>query len=229
MQQIEVTDEWLYQYMPIVDEAIIRELEESTDYEYRFSAKFERKMRRLIWKEAHPQASAVYRQIKRMAALGACAAAVLCLYTMSVEGNRVKFFETVRTMWEDSELYTYFSDGEEGEFQSREPGYLPEGYVETERYLLDTSFVVIYENKIGEMITWEQLLILDGDSVVVDTEYDSRTIYEVDGKIVTVYSYSSGYKYAYCEKDAYVYMLTADSMEIDDIKKVFKFGNKCNK
>ena len=62
-----------------------------------------------------------------------CAAAVLCLYTMSVEGNRVKFFETVRTMWEDSELYTYFSDGEEGEFQSREPGYLPEGYVETER------------------------------------------------------------------------------------------------
>ena len=55
MQQIEVTDEWLYQYMPIVDEAIIRELEESTDYEYRFSAKFERKMRRLIWKEAHPQ------------------------------------------------------------------------------------------------------------------------------------------------------------------------------
>lgn len=68
MQQIEVTDEWLYQYMPIVDEAIIRELEESTDYEYRFSAKFERKMRRLIWKEAHPQASAVYRQIKCMAA-----------------------------------------------------------------------------------------------------------------------------------------------------------------
>ena len=47
---------------------------------------------------------------------------------------------------------------------------------------------MIYENKIGEMITWEQLLILDGDSVVVDTEYDSRTIYEVDGKIVTVYS-----------------------------------------
>ena len=28
MQQIEVTDEWLYQYMPIVDEAIIRELED---------------------------------------------------------------------------------------------------------------------------------------------------------------------------------------------------------
>ena len=39
MQQIEVTDEWLYQYMPIVDEAIIRELEESTDYEYRFFGK----------------------------------------------------------------------------------------------------------------------------------------------------------------------------------------------
>lgn len=223
MQQIEVTDEWLYQYMPLVDEAIIRELEESTDYAYRFSAKFERKMKRLIWKEAHPRASAVYRQMKRMAALGACTAAVLCLFAMSVEGNRVKFFETVRTMLEDSEIYTYFSDRGAGEFQIQEPGYLPEGYGETERYLLDTSFVVIYENKTGEMITWEQLLILDGDSVVVDTEYDSRATYEVDGKSVTVYSYSSGYKYAYCEKDEYVYILTADSMEIDDIKKVFKF------
>ena len=40
MKRIEVTDEWLYKYMPIVDEAIIRELEDGTDYGYQFSAKF---------------------------------------------------------------------------------------------------------------------------------------------------------------------------------------------
>ena len=41
MKQIEVTDEWLCKYMPIVGEAIIRELEEGTDYGYRFSAEDE--------------------------------------------------------------------------------------------------------------------------------------------------------------------------------------------
>ena len=37
MKQIEVTDEWLCKYMPIVGEAIIRELEEGTDYPTRHS------------------------------------------------------------------------------------------------------------------------------------------------------------------------------------------------
>lgn len=44
MKQIHVTDEWLYKCMPIVDEAIIRELEKETNYEYEFSDKFEHRM-----------------------------------------------------------------------------------------------------------------------------------------------------------------------------------------
>ena len=34
MKRIQVTDEWLYQYMPVVDEAIIRELESQVDESY---------------------------------------------------------------------------------------------------------------------------------------------------------------------------------------------------
>lgn len=222
MQQIEVTDEWLYQYMPIVDEAIIRELEEGTDYGYQFSAKFERKMNKLIWKEAHPWANAVYRLLKRTAALGACAAAVLCLYTMSAEGNRVKFFETVRTMLGDSELYTYFSDGEEGEFRIREPGYLPEGYKEVGRHLSDIHLLLIYENDRGEVISWEQLLVSESTGVVVDSEYSFKETEEVDGKYVTVCTYEDGYKYAYCEYKEYVYIVTADNLTVGETYKMFE-------
>ncbi len=212
--------------MPIVGEAIIKELEDSTDYEYQFSAKFERKMRMLIWKEAHPWGSAVYRLLNRTAILGICVVGVLFFLTMSVEGNRVKFFETVRTMWEDSELYTYFTDGAEGGFQEREPAYVPEGYREVKRELTEIRFLLVLENSLGEMITWEQLYVLDEQSIVLDTEYDSQVTKDVDGKLVTVCAYSDGFKYAYCEHANNIYIATADNLETEDIYKMFVFGKK---
>ena len=44
MSNMKVTDDWLYQYMPVVDEALIRGIEDSTDYEYQFSERFEKNM-----------------------------------------------------------------------------------------------------------------------------------------------------------------------------------------
>ena len=82
MQQIEVTDEFLYKYMPMVDETIIKELEDNTDYEYQFSAKFELKMRKLLWKEAHPRVSAVFRELRRTAVMSICA---VILFSNSAE------------------------------------------------------------------------------------------------------------------------------------------------
>ena len=82
MKRIEVTDEWLYKYMPIVDETIIRELEDGTDYGYQFSAKFERRMKSILWKEEHPWISAAYRQLKRAAVLGICVAVGLLILTI---------------------------------------------------------------------------------------------------------------------------------------------------
>ena len=47
MRNIEITDEWLYKYMPVVDEALIRGIEQAVDNEHRFSDRFERRMRLL--------------------------------------------------------------------------------------------------------------------------------------------------------------------------------------
>lgn len=222
MQHIEVTDELLYKYMPIVDEAIIMELENNTDYEYQFSAKFVRKMRMLIWKDAHPWVSDIFRQLKRTVAMSICVAVVLFLLTMSVEGNQIKLFETVRTMWEDSELYTYFYDAQEGEFQEREPAYIPEGYEVTYNDLSDIHLLLIYENDVGEVISWEQMIVSNSAGVVVDNEYDSKVVQEVDGKFVTVCIYADGFKYAYCEHKEYVYILTADNLAVEEIYKMFR-------
>ena len=223
MRHMEVTDEWLYRYMPMADETMIRELEDSTDYTYQFSVRFERKMKRLIWREAHWWLDAGYRQLKRVALLGICVVASVLLLSLSVEGNRIKFFDTVSTMLESSVLYTYFTDEQEGEFQAREPGYLPEGYRETEKSLSDIRMLLIYENDNGDMITWEQWRTLDEGSIVFDTEYDSQKTREVNGKFVTVYFYPGEFKAAYCEYKESVYILSADNLSVDEICKMFIF------
>ena len=48
MRSMEVTDEWLYQHMPVVDNAMITALENQVDREYVFSKRFEQKMQKVI-------------------------------------------------------------------------------------------------------------------------------------------------------------------------------------
>lgn len=40
MRSMEITDEWLYQHMPVVDNAMITALENQVDREYVFSKTF---------------------------------------------------------------------------------------------------------------------------------------------------------------------------------------------
>ena len=109
MKKISVTDEWLYKYMPVVDEAIIRELESNIDYEYQFTDKFERRMKKLMRREAYPWIGIFYRLYKKAAILFVCMISSLFVITMSVQAYRVKFYETVKSVWEDSIFYSYLS------------------------------------------------------------------------------------------------------------------------
>ena len=217
MEKISVTDEWLYKYMPIVDEAIIRELEDNTDYEYQFTDKFERRMKKLIRREAHPWIGVFYGLLKKAAILFACVASALFVVTMSVEAYRIKFFETVRSVLEDRILYSYFADKNQGTIQYNEPGYVPEGYQETERILSEHWFSITYTDEDGNMITWDQFLIQDGQELIADTEYDRQITREINGSDAVISLYLEGDAYAYYEYGGYVYVLTADNANIDDI------------
>ena len=63
MTNVKVTDEWLYQYMPVVDTAIIQELEKQVDieyFDYKFSKKFNHKMKLLMQEERFPLRKSIY-------------------------------------------------------------------------------------------------------------------------------------------------------------------------
>ena len=56
MRSMEVTDEWLYQHMPVVDNDMITALENQVDREYVFSKRFEQKMQKVIRRRPSPPA-----------------------------------------------------------------------------------------------------------------------------------------------------------------------------
>lgn len=221
MKKISVTDEWLYKYMPVVDEAIIRELENETDYEYPFTGSFEHRMKKLIRREAHPWIGACYRLSKKTAIIFLCAISVLFVTTMSVQAHRIRFFETVKTIWEDSVLFSYFVDQDQGIIQCNEPRFIPEGYQETESFFSNHLFNITYSNENGNMVTWDQMLVQDGGGFIADIEYDQQIMKEVNGKNVVISLYQNGSAYAYCEHGEYVYLLTSDNLSIDEICLIF--------
>ena len=221
MKTINVTDEWLYKYMPIVDEAIIRELESETDYAYPFSNRFERRMKKLIRRKSHPRREAFNRISKKVALLFICTLGFLFVITMGVQAYRIKFFETVKSIGEDSILYTYFADQDQGDIQCNEPGYIPEGYQETERIVMAHWFSVRYTNEDGKIITWDQMMVQDPGELIVDIEYEQQIIETVNGKEVVISLYLNGFVNAYCEYGEYVYVLTADCLGIDEVCMMF--------
>ena len=107
MEHIKVTDEWLYKYMPIVDDAIIESLEKQVNYEYKFSNKFEKKMQRVIWQENHSVIAGMKKIVERVAMFFVSILCIGLIVTLSVEAYREKFFATLKTLYEDSVLYSY--------------------------------------------------------------------------------------------------------------------------
>lgn len=221
MEKIRVTDEWLYKYMPLVDAAMIKELEDNTDYEYQFSTRFEQSMKELMRREAHPWINALRRLSKKASILFICVFGLLFILTMSVQAYRIKLFETVKSIWEDSVIYSYFTGQNQETIQCNEPGYIPEGYQEKNRTISDQLFSVLYINEKGEMITWDQMLVQDEGKLVVDREYDEWIVKEINGKTVMICLYDNGFVMAYYEDDRYAYVLTADNLSLDEVCLVF--------
>ena len=133
MRSMEVTDEWLYQYMPVVDNAMIKALEGQVDEDYVFSKRFERKMKKVIRHEAHPMLTGAQQLLKRVAIFFTgivCAGLVL---TLSVDAYRDKFFMTLKTLCEDATQYNYSSEEKDAVLTPTIPTCIPEGYTETDR------------------------------------------------------------------------------------------------
>ena len=106
---MKVTDEWLYEKMPIVDAAIIQRLEEGEEKDYVFTNHFIKAMNRLIQRETYMDAAKLVKRITQRAAvivlvmlLGALAV------PMSVKAYQAQLFHTIKTIFDGKiGIYSY--------------------------------------------------------------------------------------------------------------------------
>ena len=216
-----ITDELLYKYVPIVDEMLVKEIEENTDYEYKFSDIFEIKMKKLIFEEKHQKLSKIIKSPLRMiASIVIVVFLSLFTVTMSVEAYRIEFFAKVKTIFEDSFVYKYYVE-EDSEGIIYEPQYIVEGYELIRHDENDISSIYEYYNyKTDQQYNLTQELVTDGKNVVFDLEYDSLEKIEIGEFNIDIYRYEDGYIRAYLEFGQSVFIVEADNLSEEEIKKI---------
>lgn len=216
-----ITDELLYKYVPIVDEMLVKEIEENTDYEYEFSDIFEIKMKKLIFEEKHQKLSRIIKSPLRMiASIVIVVFLSLFTVTMSVEAYRIEFFAKVKTIFEDSFVYKYYAE-EDPEGIIYEPQYIVEGYELIRHDENDISSIYEYYNyKTNQQYNLTQELVTDGKNVVFDLEYDSLEKIEIGEFNIDIYRYEDGYIRAYLEFGQSVFIVEADNLSEEEIKKI---------
>lgn len=216
-----VTDEFLYKYMPAVDEAIIQEIEERIDDTYQFSDRFKRQMKRLIKREPYIKAWGIIKHVTKIAAVFLLvmilAAAVM---VVSVEAWRVKVFDTIRTVFSDHYILSY-SIEETGEFIKKVPRYVPEGYELISENGNESGNFIIYENADHRMYSLNQVIVLDGEGDIFDSEFVKESIIYSKGLEIYVYWYEDGSSYAYCGFGNCMFLLTADALHEEEIEKIY--------
>lgn len=221
-RNIEVTDEWLYKYMPVVDEALIRSIEKNVDYEYRFSDEFERRMKKLMRRERYLSLRKRAAQIvKRAAIFLLVLLAAVGVLTVSVEALRIRFFETIKEMFSDYYTLTYTTDDENMEFDVKTPQYIPDGYQETFNEGNGNLHTIMYENSEGEMYGLDQVLITDNDNAIFDSEYKWKETLRANDVVIDIFWYEDGFSFSYCEFENCVFQITADSLAKEEIQKIY--------
>ncbi|MCM1106971.1 MAG: DUF4367 domain-containing protein [Blautia sp.] len=223
MGKMQATDEMLYKYMPIVDEAIIEELEKETDYDYRFSDQFQMKMKWLIWRERHMDMRRFCRKYgSRVAIFAVLLLAVGIAVAMRVEGEHVEFF--AKLAHPDSSFDdTSAAADEEAKAVLTEPGYVPEGYVLASEDINNQWMFWIYENEtLGRELTLIRDKVVDAEKKETDTEYDFSEEIELECGMIEVHGYNGGYVFACFEFENYSYTLKGADLDLEEIKKIYE-------
>lgn len=223
MEKMKVSDELLEKVVPKLSDEMLDEYENSGDGEHKFSERFEKKMKRLIWQEKHKlheiRTGAV---IKMVAGLIAVLGVAFFFASMDSKANPRLFFEKMEVILEDSSMYIYDEELDNYNFTPYEPTYVPEGYEEVERVIDDRTMSIKYIDEKRNEIWWRQKLAINGSIVGMDSEYDKLVVLEYAGENITIRVYEDEYKSLYYESGNSIFMMTADNISVKDMYEMIR-------
>jgi len=221
---MQVTDEWLYEKMPVVDAAIIQRVEDMTDFDYTFSDTFEQKMAKLLRQEKYIGMMSRLKNISgRVAVFALVLVTAFFSVTMSVEAYRVRFFATIKTVLEDhTGIYSYrtMDETKNAADTMAEPQYVPAGY--RQENAKQSEKAALYEYSSGDKELIFQQKIVSDEKELYDESYDRMERLSANGVDVCVHWYENDTFWAYAEYQDSVYVLSGDTITTDEIVKIYE-------
>ena len=223
MGEIKVTDDLLKEILPKVSDELVKEWENNTNDDHEFSKEFNRKTKKLIWKNKNKQL------LKELSVIGKIAATFVLVFgicffgnTMVAKANLDVLFKKIEVALEDSYMYVYDEKTDSYCYTMYEPNYVPKGYEEVLRTLNENVMVIQYTNKDGKRISWNQFKVKSGMIFGSDGEYDKIVEKEYAGENVTIHLYEDGFKTLYYEAGNSVFSISADDISVEEIYKMIK-------
>lgn len=179
-------------------------------------------MKRLIRWERHSNVrNKVYKVGRKCVHIATVAIVLSFLLSMSIEAYRIAFFDTIKTVWEDSFLYRYIADsmGDEKPV-AHAPAYIPEGYSLVKENVMEVTAEYVYENREGVLLICQQEMIIEDRTVVYDNEYDEKIYLPLNGYSAEIYRYGDDTGYVYFEFGSSVYTIFAEQLSVEDIEQI---------
>lgn len=224
MSNMKVTDDWLYQYMPVVDEALIRGIEDSTDYEYQFSERFEKNMEQLIRREKRDAQKDRWKaftgrlmQSVRMSA-GYMAAAAACVVLLILTGALLGQQGSGDTA---GSAPVRENQGAGADFREKSPACMPDGYRFVSEQEDATSYEMVYENVMGMTCTLRQEPETTDGTAVPNPDFRRKESVQLEGALIEIYWYEDGSSYSYCVYENCSYTVEAELLSAEEIEEIY--------
>ena len=224
MSNMKVTDDWLYQYMPVVDEALIRGIEDSTDYEYQFSERFEKNMEQLIRRENRDArkdrwkafTGRLMQNVRKSAGYMAAAAAcvVLLILTGALLGQQGSRDTAGSAPIRENQ-------GAGTDFSEKSPACMPDGYRLVSEQEDATSYEMVYENDMGIICTLRQETEITGSTVAPGSDFRRKESVQLEGALIEIYWYEDGSSYSYCAYENCAYTVEAEQLSAEEIEEIY--------
>ena len=147
-----LTDEMLCTVAAEADSALCNSLLATMGQEHVFSARFERRMNRLLHRARHP---VLYPLLQR----AACFLLLVILagttwLTVDVQA-RAAFFAWVRQQYEAFTEYRFVASAPDSlDLSIPEPAWIPEGFEKQKQAITDTTSMMVYTDSDGRMISF---------------------------------------------------------------------------
>ena len=165
---MKITDDFLYQNMPKVENKILNIIPDEHEIEHKFSWKFKRKMKIIIKEQARtPETKALIMQIKKIAAIFIITISIVFSGIMSVEAYRIKFFNMIKEVWSELTSIVFWSNNSTNvyDFEPISPIYIPNGYEISEEWSSEYENVIIYSDKNTNEIVYNQRAVTQSEYI----------------------------------------------------------------